>query len=87
MARVSTEDQKLTIQLEALKNAGSTRIFREKVCGAYRDKPELNRMPDQSRKGDVVAVWKLDRLARSTQDLLEIVEMISNAGARFQSIS
>jgi DNA invertase Pin-like site-specific DNA recombinase len=86
-ARVSTEDQKLTIQLEALKRAGCTRIFREKVSGAYRDRPELNRMLDQLRKGDVVTVWKLDRLARSTRNLLEIVETIGNSGARFQSIS
>jgi DNA invertase Pin-like site-specific DNA recombinase len=86
-ARVSTEDQKLTIQLEALKKAGCTRIFREKVSGAYRDRPELNRMLDQLRQGDVVTVWKLDRLARSTRNLLEIVETIGNSGARFQSIS
>lgn len=50
-ARVSTEDQKLTIQLEALKKAGCTRIFREKVSGAYRDRPELNRMLDQLCEG------------------------------------
>lgn len=86
-ARVSTEDQRLTLQLDALKKAGCTRIFREKVSGAYRDRPELSRMLDQLREGDVVAVWKLDRLARSTRNLLEIVEMIGNAGARFQSIS
>ena len=86
-ARVSTEDQKLTIQLEALKKGGCTRIFREKVSGSYRDRPELNRMLDQLRHGDVITVWKLDRLARSTRNLLEIVEMIDNAGARFQSIS
>jgi DNA invertase Pin-like site-specific DNA recombinase len=55
--------------------------------GAYRDRPELNRMRDQLREGDVVAVRKLDRLARSTRNLLEIVEMIGNARARFQSIS
>jgi DNA invertase Pin-like site-specific DNA recombinase len=86
-ARVSTNDQKLTLQLDALKKAGCTRIFREKVSGAYRDRFELNRMLDQLREGDVVTVWKLDRLARSTRNLLEIVEMIGNAGARFQSIS
>jgi len=86
-ARVSTEDQRLTLQTEALKKAGCTRIFREKVSGAYLDRPELNRMLDQPREGDVVTVWKLDRLARSTRNLLEIVETISNTGARFQSIS
>jgi DNA invertase Pin-like site-specific DNA recombinase len=85
-ARVSTEDQKLMLQLDALKKAGCTRIFREKVSGSYRDRPELNRMLDQLRPGDVIIVWKLDRLARSTRNLLEIVETIGNAGARFQSI-
>ncbi len=86
-ARVSTEDQRLTVQLEVLKKAGCTRIYREKVSGALRDRPELNRLLDQLRKGDVVIVWKLDRLARSTRNLLEIVESISNVEARFQSIS
>ncbi len=62
-------------------------MFREKVSGAYRDRPELNRMLDQLRVGDIVTVWKLDRLARSTRNLLDIVETISLAGARFQSIS
>ena len=86
-ARVSTEDQRLTLQMEALKQAGCTKFFREKVSGAFRDRPELNRMLDQLREGDVVIVWKLDRLARSTRNLLEIVEAISQAGARFQPIS
>ena len=86
-ARVSTGDQKLSFQLEALKKAGCARIFREKASGSYRDRPELNRMLDQLREGDVVAVWRLDRLARSTRNLLEIVEAIGAAGARFQSLS
>jgi DNA invertase Pin-like site-specific DNA recombinase len=86
-ARVSTEDQRLTLKLEALKQAGCNKVFREKVSGAYRDRPELNRMLDQLREGDVVTVWKLDRLARSTRNLLEIVETIRQAGARLQSIS
>jgi DNA invertase Pin-like site-specific DNA recombinase len=57
----------LALQLDALKKAGCTPTFREKVSGAYRDRPELNRMLDQLRDGDVVTVWKLDRLARSTR--------------------
>ena len=86
-ARVATEDQRLTVQIEALKKAGCSRIFREKLSGAYHDRPELNRMLDHLRNGDTVIGWKLDRLARSTRNLLEIVESISSAGARFQSIS
>jgi DNA invertase Pin-like site-specific DNA recombinase len=86
-ARVSTEDQRLNLQIEALRKAGCKRVFREKVTGTYRDRPELNRMLDQLREGDIVVVWKLDRLARSTRNLLEIAETIGSAGARFQSIS
>jgi DNA invertase Pin-like site-specific DNA recombinase len=86
-ARVSTGDQKLSLQLEALKKADCQRIYREKASGSYRDRPELSRMLDQLREGDVVTVWRLDRLARSTRDLLEIVAAIGAAGARFQSLS
>ena len=86
-ARVSTVDQMLSLQLEALKKSGCRRIFREKASGAHRDRPELDRMLDQLREGDVVTVWRLDRLARSTRDLLEIVAAIDDAGARFQSLS
>ena len=55
--------------------------------GASRDRPELKRMLDQIREGDVVVVWKLDRLARSTRDLLETMESIRESGGQFQSIS
>jgi DNA invertase Pin-like site-specific DNA recombinase len=86
-ARVSTLDQKLDLQMQALKKAGCTKIFREKVSGASRNRPELKRMLDQIREGDVVVVWKLDRLARSTRDLLETMESIRESGGLFQSLS
>ena len=86
-ARVSTMDQKLDLQMQALKKSGCTKVFREKVSGASRDRPELKRMLDQIREGDVVVVWKLDRLARSTRDLLETMESIRESGGQFQSIS
>ena len=86
-ARVSTLDQKLDLQMQALKKAGCTKIFREKVSGASRDRPELKRMLDQIRERDVAVVWKLDRLARSTRDLLETMESIRESGGQFQSIS
>jgi hypothetical protein len=73
-ARVSTDDQDLTLQRTALKQAGCKRIYEEKVSGATRDRPALTRMLDQLREGDVVVVARLDRLARSTRDLLEIAE-------------
>ena len=86
-ARVSTQDQKLDLQLQALKKAGCRKIFKEKASGAAGVRPELQRMLDQLREGDVIVVWKLDRLARSTRDLLETTEVIRDAGARFQSLS
>ena len=86
-ARVSTQDQNLDLQLNALKKAGCTRTFREKLSGATRQRPEFQRMLDQIHPGDTVIVWKLDRLARSTRDLLNTMETINEAGGKFQSIS
>ena len=86
-ARVSTEDQKLEIQQQKLKQAGCKRIFQEKVSGAHRQRPELAKMLEHIREGDTVIVWKLDRLARSTRDLLEISDVIAQAGAGLKSLS
>jgi DNA invertase Pin-like site-specific DNA recombinase len=86
-ARVSTEDQKLDIQQQKLKQAGCKRIFQEKVSGAHRERPELAKMLEHIRDGDTVIVWKLDRLARSTRDLLEISDVIAQAGAGLKSLS
>ena len=63
-ARVSTMDQTTKLQTDALKAAGCTRIFSEKASGTKIDRPELMRLLDIARDGDVIVVWKLDRLAR-----------------------
>jgi hypothetical protein len=86
-ARVSTLDQNLDLQLQALRKAGCKKIFREKVSGASRKRPEFQRMLEQLRQGDTVIVWKLDRLARSTRDLLETMETIGEAGARLYEVA
>lgn len=86
-ARVSTTDQNLDLQLTALKEAGCGRIYQEKISGAKKERPELQRLLDQLRPDDVVVVWKLDRLARSTQNLLELADLIKNAEASFCSLS
>ena len=86
-ARVSTLDQNLDLQMQALKKAGCKKIFREKVSGVSRQRPEFQRMLEQLRAGDTIIVWKLDRLARSSRDLLETMETIREGGARFQSLS
>jgi DNA invertase Pin-like site-specific DNA recombinase len=86
-ARVSTLDQNLDLQMQALKKAGCRKIFREKVSGVRRQRPEFQRMLEQLRPGDTIVVWRLDRLARSTRDLLETMEAIREGRARFQSLS
>ena len=86
-ARVSTLEQNLDLQLQALKKAGCRRIFQEKISAGTRNRPEFQRMLDQIRAGDTIVVWKLDRLARSTRDLLETIETIRQAGGKFQSLS
>lgn len=85
-ARVSTDDQALALQRAALKQAGCRRIFEEKVSGATRARPQLARLLDQMREHDVVVVTRLDRLARSTRDLLEIAELLRDAGAGLRSL-
>jgi DNA invertase Pin-like site-specific DNA recombinase len=86
-ARVSTLDQHLELQLHALKKARCTKIFREKVSGTSRARPELQQLLEHLRAGDTVVVWKLDRIARSTRHLLEVMDVIRESGARFQSLS
>ena len=85
-ARVSTQDQHLTGQLEVLKAAGAETIYREKISGARADRPQLARLMAALQPGDVVLVTKLDRLGRSTRELLDLIEGISKVGAAFRSL-
>lgn len=86
-ARVSTEDQHLDAQITSLKEAGAERIFSDKISGSKRSRPELDRLLDQLRSGDVVLVTKYDRLARSLVDLLDIVSQVEAAHAGFRSLA
>ena len=86
-ARVSTNEQDTTAQAFALKAAGCERIFREKATGGRWNRPELQRLLDHLRKGDVLVVWKLDRLSRSLRDVLTIMERIQEAKAGFRSLT
>jgi len=85
-ARVSTQDQQLTGQLTALKAAGADPIYREKISGVRADRPQLAKLMASLKPGDVVAVTKLDRLGRSTRELLDLIDKISKAGASFRSL-
>jgi DNA invertase Pin-like site-specific DNA recombinase len=86
-ARVSTYGQTLDAQLEQLRGAGCTKIFRETVTGAHNDRRQLLKMLDTIGPGDVVTVTRIDRLARSTFDLFAIVKQIVDAKAQFRSLA
>ena len=85
-ARVSTRDQDLKGQVDALRAAGAEAIYPEKVSGVKAERPELAKLMKALEPGDTVVVTKLDRLGRSTRELLELIHRISQAGAFFKSL-
>jgi DNA invertase Pin-like site-specific DNA recombinase len=85
--RVSTDDQHTENQIAQLKKAGCERIFKETASGGRWDRPELQACLQHLRKGDVLVVWKLDRLSRSLSDLLRILKKVDDEGAGFQSLT
>jgi Resolvase, N terminal domain len=85
-ARVSSEGQSLSAQLDELKAAGCQRVFQEKVSGARSDRRELTKLIAKLGKGDTLIVSRLDRLARSSRDLLNILHEIGVKGASFRSL-
>lgn len=85
-ARVSSKDQNLDRQLDALKKAGCLRIFEEKISGATTQRPELKRMLDFVREGDTLIVSSLDRLGRSAVDLLQIVDQLREKKVELESL-
>src|SRR6266567_1388975 len=82
-ARVSTDEQ----DVAALKAAGCERIYDEKASGGRWNRPKLHQLLDQLRKGDVLVVWKLDRLSRSLRDVLTIMERVAEVKAGFRSLT
>ncbi|MBF9255653.1 recombinase family protein [Pontibacter sp. 172403-2] len=85
-ARVSTQDQKLELQLDALAHHGCGQIYKEKKSGKNKERPELEKMIGQLRAGDTVVVWKLDRLGRSLRDLIDLVAEFREKGVEFVSL-
>jgi DNA invertase Pin-like site-specific DNA recombinase len=85
-ARVSTQEQNLEMQLDALKEHGCDKIFSEKASGGNTSRPELDRMLEQLRRGDTIVIWKLDRLGRSLKHLIELVSAFDSQGIGLVSL-
>jgi DNA invertase Pin-like site-specific DNA recombinase len=85
-ARVSTVDQNLDLQLDALKQAGCTKTFKDTISGAKAERPGLSEALEFLREGDVLTVWKLDRLGRSLRDLIDIINSLKARGIGFKSL-
>ena len=86
-ARVSTDDQETHLQIDALKAAGCERIYEETASGAKADRPEFMRLLDNAREGDVMIVWKMDRLGRSLLHLIETVNLLNARGVQLRSLT
>src|SRR3954464_2048189 len=88
-ARVSTDDQDLTLQIDSLTSLGISPgdIFTEKISGAKMDRPELNACLARLQRGDTLVVWRLDRLGRSMHHLVELIKELRGRGVGFRSVS
>lgn len=86
-ARVSTQDQDPFLQVEALKSSGCEQIFEERITGKQKERPELSICLRTLRTGDTLVVWKLDRLARSLKDLVDIIQDLDDRGVGFKSLT
>lgn len=88
-ARVSTDDQDLSLQIDALTKQGipANSIFMDKISGAKTERPGLNECLKSQRPGDILVVWRLDRLGRSMRHLITLVEDLRNQGIGFRSVS
>ena len=88
-ARISTDDQELSLQIDALTRAGirSASIFMDKISGAKTDRPGLTKCLDTLQTGDVLVVWRLDRLGRSMRHLITLVEDLRKRGIGFRSLN
>jgi DNA invertase Pin-like site-specific DNA recombinase len=85
-ARVSTDDQNLRLQTDALNQAGCEKVFQDIMSGAKAKRPGLREALDYARSGDTIVVWRLDRLGRSLKDLIEIVNRLEEKGIGLQSL-
>lgn len=85
-ARVSTDDQKLHLQKDALDGAGCEKLFSDQMSGAKSERPGLQEAIAYARSGDTIVVWRLDRLSRSMKDLIEVVALLDSKGIGLKSL-
>ena len=85
-ARTSTQDQNQDLQIDALKKAGCEKMYSDKVSGTVAERPGLTKLKEQLRKGDILVVYRLDRLARSIKDLIDWVTYLEKEGVAFKSV-
>lgn len=86
-ARLSTQDQNLELQLDALTKAGCQKVFEDTISGTRADRPGLGKALDMLREGDTLVVWKLDRLGRSVKQLVELVNALHKQNVQFKSLT
>ena len=86
-ARISTKDQNLDLQIDALKMEGCELIFKDTISGTKTDRPALDKMMELARSGDIIVVWKLDRLGRSLKHLVELIALLIDKGIGFKSLN
>ena len=86
-ARVSTLDQHLDLQIDALSKAGCSRLFEDKMSGSRAERPGLTKALEMLREGDTLVVWKLDRLGRSVKHLVDLVGQLHQQGVQFKSLT
>lgn len=86
-ARVSTKEQKLNLQMDALEKENCDKIFVDVASGAKKERPELEKMLEQAREGDIIVIWKLDRLGRSLKHLVEIIEHLNSRSIAIKSLN
>lgn len=86
-ARVSTYEQNLDLQIEALKQAGCKKIYSDKISGSKAERVELNKLKENLREGETVVVWKLDRMSRSLKDMIDLIKFFESKKVGFRSLT
>ena len=86
-ARISTKNQNLDLQIDALKKSGCEKIYKDIISGSLSNRPALDKLLEDVNKNDVIVIWKLDRLGRSLKNLVELINTLNEKGVGIQSLN